>query len=106
MKDEGFTVAELLAALIVLSLGMMFLGEAIFHEGRSWNRISHQVNDTARLEALYSEVIAADAGQKSHAPLGEGPVLIVDDGPPLELSAPHIDKTAACRFDPIGRRCR
>lgn len=106
MKDEGFTIAELLATLVVLSLGMTFLGEAIFQEGRSWNRLKQNVTKTARLEALYPQILTAEAAQKSHAPLGEGPVLAPDDGPPLELSAPHIDKTAACRFDPIGRRCR
>lgn len=106
MKDEGFTVAELLAALVVLSLGMAFLGEAIYRESRSWTRQDEKARDIRKLEGLYSAALASETVLKSGAPLGAGPVLAIDDAPPLELSAPRIDQTASCRFDPIGRRCR
>ena len=105
MRDDGFTIAELLAALLVLSLGMMFLGEAIFQQGRTWSRLGTTVDQISTLATLYPAALSGEGVVKSHAPLGDGPVLAVEDGPPLALSAARIDRTAECRFDPIGRRC-
>ncbi|ABI76373.1 hypothetical protein HNE_2520 [Hyphomonas neptunium ATCC 15444] len=107
MKDEGFSVAEVMAALIVLSLAALFLGESVSQMMAGWSRTGERLSRAGALSELLADIDAGERKLKQDAaPLGEGPVLKIDDGPPLELTAPRIDRGASCVFDLIGRRCR
>lgn len=106
MKDEGFSLVEAMAALMILSLAAVFLGEAISHMVAGWTRTEKNIAAASQLERVLPELGAAERQLKQTNLLGTGPLLAIDDGPPLELSSPRIDKTADCVFDMVGRRCR
>tara|TARA_R110002049_G_scaffold193364_3_gene362210 strand:+ start:852 stop:1175 length:324 start_codon:yes stop_codon:yes gene_type:complete len=107
MRDEGFSIAEVMAALIVLSLAAMFLGESVSQMMAAWSRTGDRLEHTKTLAHLLDEIEAGERQLKQEAaPLGEGPVLVIEDGPPLELTSARIDRDASCVFDLVGRRCR
>lgn len=106
MRDEGFSIAEVMAALIVLSLAAMFLGESVSQMMASWSRTGKGIGRSVTMARLMDNIESGERQLKLGAPLGEGPVLPIDDGPPLELTSPRLDKGADCVFDLVGRRCR
>lgn len=48
-RDQGFTVAEMLAALLILSLATLFVGDLIRHVSFSWSDARDRID---RLNSL------------------------------------------------------
>lgn len=102
MNDNGVTLAEVLAALFVLSLLAASLSGIVQALLGNWERTSERLT---RVDALltYSEKIA----EAEQQPLRGDPFLLhTTSGDTLILAAPKIDKTADCVYDLVGRRCR
>ena len=107
MRDKGFSLAEVMAALVVLSLAAMFLGDAVRQMMAGWSRTGDRLDRAGALAGLLTDAEGTERRLKQDAagPV-DAPVLRTDDGQALQLAAPRIDRDASCVFDLIGRDCR
>lgn len=107
MTDEsGFSVAELVAALLILSLMAVPLSHSVGNMLSVWNQAKSDVQSTQQMVHLVLEIEAAEFNQRASTAFTDGPSLQITDGPPLQLSSPKRDRDASCEFDLTGRRCR
>lgn len=107
MTDEsGFSVAELVAALLILSLMAVPLSHSVGNMLSVWNQAKSDVHSTQQMVLKVLEIEAAEIKQEANAEFADGPSLEITDGPPLMLSSPRRDRDASCEFDLTGRRCR
>ena len=105
-RDQGFTVAELLAALLILSLVTLFVGDLIRHVSSSWSDARDRIDRLDSLSRLAAQIDAAETLSPSDAAQSSLPALRTDSGARLALADPKIDQTADCVFDLVGRRGR
>ena len=107
MRDEkGFTLTEMVAALFVLSLGMVSLGSVTNLLMRGWDHIQTSESSVLSKIEIREELHLGEDKLKSDLAFYEQPRLVIDDGPDLILALPKLDRPADCDFDLVGRRCR
>lgn len=104
--ERGFTVAEMLAALIILSLGMVAAGDVIFQQQRAWSKISDQQTSAEGLAALYPRILDWQSKRPTYPQASGAPALQTDNGAPFPLSGSRIQKNADCLYDPEERLCQ
>ena len=107
MRDErGFTLTEMVAALFVLSLGMVSLGSVTDLLMRGWEHIQTSESNVHGKMEIRGDLYFGEDKLKSDLAFYEQPRLVIDDGPDLILAVPKLDRPADCDFDLVGRRCR
>lgn len=106
MREDGFTLAEVLASLVLLSLLAIAMGNLTQSYLMSWERTDRAIaKSNTRLTAL-QDIEAIEQGVRE---TGAPNALVQSnsaDGNTLLLATPKIDQRADCVFDQIGRRCR
>lgn len=100
--EEGVTLAEVLVALVILSLLAASLSGIIQNLLGNWERTSERIKNVEHLTSYSDNISTAEQQTIS----GEPFTLTSDDGQTLILAMPKTDKTAACIYDLVGRRCR
>jgi len=105
-NETGFSLTEVLVALFILSLGAVILSQSVGSMVGIWDRTQDAIQTVNRLGALNESINPAERSLKSQEGVPDGPALSIDDGPPLQLSSPRLDRGADCQFDMVGRRCR
>lgn len=106
MSDEGFSVAEVLCALLVLSLTAIPLGNAISQNMRYWATFRSDVTALNASLDRFSRFDATERG-KNNADQKEGLAGEAGEGPFSDLvtrDKRHAD--ASCEFDLVGQNCR
>ena len=107
MHDEGgFTLTEMTAALLVLSVGLISLGEITNILFRSWTHTQTQHQHVRAATTLVDEMPSAEQYLKSASDERHPLVIETDDGQILTLAVPKLDRTSDCEYDLVGRRCR
>lgn len=104
--DKGFTLAEVLASLFVISAGAVATQGIVSGLIGHWSRAEKLRDHADRLLSQAEEVHAFETAIKSNTSERlylEGPD---PDQSTLILAAPQIDQSPDCRFDLVGRRCR
>ena len=106
-KEAGFTLAEMMAALLILSAMAVSIAAITGNIIQSWDRTDVRLAQTRDLARLRELIEADEQGLKTNGAAGPAnALLITDDGEQLLLSEAKIDKDASCVFDLVGRRCR
>ena len=95
-REAGFTLAEALAALVVLALAMTQVSELVGQFVRATRDTREAARTTSRLLTAYNAASPA-AG-------GEGRLAIGQEVFALNSEAATDGKP--CLFDAVGRRCR
>ena len=106
MRQEGFTVTEMLAALVILSLAMIPLGEAIRYVTSIWQQTEQSIDRVNHLTELATEFEVSQSLHLDDKTSAKAPALETDSGSDLSLIDPKNDQSADCVFDLVGRRCR
>lgn len=106
MNERGFSLTEVLCALVILSVALSFLGRATGYCLQTWARVSEATTQTAQGRSALGRIPAAERRLKSEEGMAGSPVLKTDSGHALVLAGPRIDEPASCEFDPVGKRCR
>jgi Tfp pilus assembly protein PilV len=96
-REAGFTLAEALAALLVLALAMGQVSELVGQFVRATRETREAARATSRLLTAYREADAM-AGD------GPGGITIGDNVFSFNGASDTLGKP--CIFDAIGRRCR
>lgn len=102
-RDDGASLVECLAALMVLSLALMPLSEIVVGATSSW-KTAESARD--RLRSLQAAHFAAYEIERSTSPGEESVMPIEGGGRPLTVSRPQLEETTDCIFDLVSKRCR
>lgn len=106
MNEDGFSLTEVLVALVILSFGAIALSEATSLMIKSWDKTNSGTRAVGQLTELIDHIEASEHRVRADVTVLDGPEVAIDDGAPLLISSPKLDRTAACEFDLVGRRCR
>lgn len=106
MNEDGFSLTEMLVALVILSFSAIALSESTSLMIKSWDQTKSGAVAIGQLAGLIDQIEASEHRVRAEITVPDGPELIIDDGVPLLVSSPRLDRTAACEFDMVGRRCR
>lgn len=94
MHKRGFTLVEMLVAVVVLAVVTITLLTFLVHSGRLAARNQNQATTTAKvrqsLERIVSDIEASDLVLKQYPPTGS-PSIISDSGTGLILRQPRFD---------------
>lgn len=104
MREAGFSVVEVLAALFVLSLALVAVGGVVSNVATLWSKTEGHLDETEAMTVLAERVI--DGFDEEGGAEGVPPVLSFDDGTRLSFERELVLTDADCAFDTIGRRCR
>jgi len=99
--EDGFTLAEMLAALLVLSGITLAIGEFTFLCMENWER-SLSTIDYLR-ELRMAETYPIEETERSLISSG---TPLTDPETGLIQAVPKLDRPPDCRFDLVGRTCR
>ena len=89
-RECGFTLAETLAALLILSLATALLGQFV----------------TLTLKSEYRTKAAINAARETGTALRQSCSLIDANGNTISIQSTQASLDAACLYDVLGRRCR
>ena len=106
LHERGFTLTEMTAALLVLSLAMISLGEITSSLFRSWGISQTSHSKLTDVMNVLDQIHDAERKIKSEFDPVSHSTLAIEDGVPLLLAIPKIDRPATCEYDLVGRRCR
>ncbi|MEO1407306.1 MAG: type II secretion system protein [Pseudomonadota bacterium] len=106
IREEGFTLAEVLISLIVISAGAVATQGVVMGITGHWARADML---KVRADVLLANLEAIH-GFETSLRTSSSDLLYLDVGAngnePLVLASPQIDHPSDCRFDLVGRRCR
>jgi prepilin-type N-terminal cleavage/methylation domain-containing protein len=100
--ENGFTLSEALAALVVIGLAMAQVTEITGHLVRS----ARSVHDRAAASRfLLGKLVSLSPERLLVADEAEPPGIVLD-GRKFAVVNPALLKERSCTFDTVGRRCR
>lgn len=106
IREEGFTLAEVLISLIVISAGAVATQGVVMGITGHWARADML---KARADVLLANLEAIH-GFETSLRTSASELLYLDitasDNQRLILASPQIDHRSDCQFDLVGRRCR
>lgn len=102
-SEAGFTLAEALVALSVLSLAMLQISEIMAQFARTTTGLRTATTETNRILDDYHLATANGRGAVDSSSVQ---TFIVLDDEQFDLSEGEIVEEKPCLFDATGRRCR
>lgn len=105
-NERGFTLTEMISALLVISIGLVSLGEITNILFRSWTHTQSQNQNVRAITDLVGEVLSAEQVLKSEIEESDQLIVETDGGVSLVLARPKLDRPFDCEYDLVGRRCR
>lgn len=106
IREEGFTLAEVLISLIVISAGAVATQGVVMGITGHWARADMLKSRAdvllANLEAIHRFETSLRTSSSDLQYLD----FAASDGQRLILASPQIDHPSDCQFDLVGRRCR
>lgn len=102
-REAGFSVAEVIATLLVLSLATVALSEAVSSVTGSWQRIRDSIDRKDNARSLLMDIASVQSQDDEH---NLDLTLDVDEDLSLVLARPRVQRDASCRFDLVARQCR
>ena len=105
-QQNGFTMAEVLAALFILSLATLALAEITQGAVIYWERTESVTLVSTQNRELLEHIESAEIHLRQENWTQTGPKLEIDNGQDLFLSSPKITHSPDCIYDLVGRRCR
>lgn len=98
-RDGGSSLAEVLAALVILSLMSLPLVSLIQQTVAPWSHVADLGAAVTSAEVRLANAYRIEASIKGAA---SNPTA----KPAEPLGHPRLDKPSTCQFDIVGRRCR
>lgn len=101
-KESGLALAEVLVALMILSMVAVVLANATRSALQTWTRSEQRIERVRDLVQLPDKAFAIEAERSDSS----GATIELDENTAIVIASGKIDEPADCVFDLVGRRCR
>ena len=103
-NDDGFTLTEVLVALLILSFAMMALGDLSFRFVRSFRASLTDIEEAQKIQRVIRRADLPTITLGTQDTPGGRTIQI--DGALFDLTFSSEDLHDNCLYDVVGRRCR
>lgn len=107
-SERGFTLTEMMAALIVLSLGLMSFGSLTDNLIKAWSFTEKSHASVFGRQILMEKIIEYENTLRSDADADadQSRFLIGGNSSELAFASAKLDQAPSCDFELVSRRCR
>lgn len=105
-SERGFSLTEMMAALIVLSLGLLSFGSLIDNLIKAWSFTEKAHASVSNLQDLGDRIVEYESTLSSNTDKDQPTLSIEDGASELAFASAKLDRAPSCDFDLVGRRCR
>lgn len=101
--ESGFTLAEVLASVFILSATAVATSSILATTFASWERTDQLIERSEGLLTVAALIERQEARRRLDQVYASSEPYLVPD---LLLARPRIDRSADCLYDLVGRHCR
>lgn len=104
--EDGFSIAEILVSLVILSLTAVSLGNIVSNLYKDWKTASNEISVSKTIEVKLATILPEEQKIDDNKWLDSAAFLITQNEAEYRLATPKLDQNAECQYDIVGRRCR
>ena len=98
----GFSLTEMVSAILILSLGAVAASETISGLLKSWDKIDQQLDQNSRLNTVVGRISAVQSASVETNEL----TFELSNGHRVVIARSRPDRDVSCQFDLVARQCR